>query len=423
MKAILRIGITILACSIIAIKGFFPALLAGSISPVELTSYVNSARISHELAPLKYNKKLERAAYQKGLDMFAKQYWAHYGPNKESPWQFIAESGYSYVFAGENLAKGYSDSRGVHEAWMASPSHRENILDGNYSEIGIAVLKGTLQGSDTYLVVQMFGNTGYPDSIYSREKYPYITITSPGEGEILNDGAFTIKGTINKLQDNKLSIFEGDTQITGIDVQNSMYEITVQPINPDGEKEIVVKAVGQGDTYLAERVHVKFINKIKEIGVEDCVQLSLSGNNLLATYTCGAVPLSKMITDIVIQYNSASYILKTSPGTKLFIPFDSEKTTVLTEVKYSDGNKSYFTKNVSQSEIEGTSRNSVISHIQPYTVVLIISFAYTFSFLIILYISFKRNKVNELKKEIIINFFLLFIWYGLIFGGAIKITG
>ena len=90
-------------------------------------------------------------------DMFAKNYWAHYGPNGIAPWNFIMDSGYQYEYAGENLAKNFLFSQGVIDAWMDSPTHRANVLRKEYSDVGFAVVNGILNGEETTLVVQIFG--------------------------------------------------------------------------------------------------------------------------------------------------------------------------------------------------------------------------------------------------------------------------
>ncbi len=69
----------------------------------------------------------------------------------------MLSSGYQYEFAGENLAKNFIFSQAVVDAWMASPSHRENILRNDYTEVGYAIVNGVLNGEETTLVVQMFG--------------------------------------------------------------------------------------------------------------------------------------------------------------------------------------------------------------------------------------------------------------------------
>ena len=89
--------------------------------------------------------------------MFGENYWAHNSPSGKTPWDFIIGAGYKYLYAGENLAKNFSDSDGVVQAWMESPSHRENLMRSQYDEIGFAIVNGRLEGEETTLVVQMFG--------------------------------------------------------------------------------------------------------------------------------------------------------------------------------------------------------------------------------------------------------------------------
>ncbi len=131
--------------------------IATNITVEELIQDTNNERIKKGLRPLTYNPKLEKAAYDKAKNMFQYNYWAHYSPDGSSPWDFIRAQRYEYEYAGENLAKDFMFSRNVVDAWMASPTHRENILRNKYTEVGFAVVDGTLQGMPTTLVVQMFG--------------------------------------------------------------------------------------------------------------------------------------------------------------------------------------------------------------------------------------------------------------------------
>lgn len=89
--------------------------------------------------------------------MFAENYWAHFSPSGKDPWGFISSAGYKFSYAGENLAKNFYTSDEVIRAWMNSPSHKENIINGNFQDIGVAVEDGTLNGQKTTLIVQMFG--------------------------------------------------------------------------------------------------------------------------------------------------------------------------------------------------------------------------------------------------------------------------
>jgi len=131
---------------------------ATDISSDRLFALTNEKRVNNGLPELAYNSQLAAAAAGKAQDMLAKGYWAHFGPNGESPWTFILGSGYSYDTAGENLAKNFTTSGEVVDAWMDSPTHRENLLKSSYRDVGYAVANGNLGGEDTTLVVQLFGS-------------------------------------------------------------------------------------------------------------------------------------------------------------------------------------------------------------------------------------------------------------------------
>lgn len=139
------------------------------ISVAELISFTNQKRAENGLKSLSENQQLTEAASKKADDMFAKNYWAHNSPEGTTPWVFIKQSGYNYVYAGENLARGFNSSSDVVNAWMSSPNHRANILSGNYKDVGFSVKSGKLNGEQTFLVVQEFG---------SREVLPFAKKTT-----------------------------------------------------------------------------------------------------------------------------------------------------------------------------------------------------------------------------------------------------
>lgn len=137
----------------------FPKVLgyAANISPEEVIRLTNVERAKNGLNPLNENNVLSQAAIAKGNDMLAKGYWAHFAPDGTTPWSFFLSFGYKYKYAGENLARDFSDAASAVNAWMNSPSHRENILNPNYEDIGIGVVEGNLSGVDTTIIVQFFG--------------------------------------------------------------------------------------------------------------------------------------------------------------------------------------------------------------------------------------------------------------------------
>jgi hypothetical protein len=132
--------------------------ISANISIQDLLDQTNQKRRENGLAPVVLNVQLTHAAEMKGDDMFAKNYWAHVAPDGTTPWVFIKNSGYDYLYAGENLARGFTTATDTVNAWMASPTHRENLLSPNFKDIGFAVKTGTLTGSETILVVQEFGS-------------------------------------------------------------------------------------------------------------------------------------------------------------------------------------------------------------------------------------------------------------------------
>jgi uncharacterized protein YkwD len=131
--------------------------IATSITAQELIDLTNAKRQENGLPVLTQNPILSQAAQQKAADMIVKNYWAHTAPDGTTPWSFFKNVNYQYVYAGENLARDFSDSPGVVDAWMNSPTHRDNILSSRYREMGIAVVHDTFQGQPTTLVVQLFG--------------------------------------------------------------------------------------------------------------------------------------------------------------------------------------------------------------------------------------------------------------------------
>lgn len=131
---------------------------ATDINASDVISLTNQQRAANGLGALSTNAQLNAAAQAKAQDMFANNYWAHDSPSGKTPWDFIAASGYHYSTAGENLAKDFDTSGGVVNAWMNSSEHRANILNSSYIDTGVAVMNGTLQGSETTLVVAMYAS-------------------------------------------------------------------------------------------------------------------------------------------------------------------------------------------------------------------------------------------------------------------------
>lgn len=141
------------------VQNNYPQVLgiSSNITAQDLLAFTNQKRQENGLGPLTLNAKLSQAAEQKASHMFANDYWAHVAPDGTTPWYFIKSAGYEYLYAGENLARGFTTASAVVDAWMNSPTHRENMLSANYDDVGFAIQTGTLTGSETILVVQELG--------------------------------------------------------------------------------------------------------------------------------------------------------------------------------------------------------------------------------------------------------------------------
>ena len=128
-----------------------------NILPGVLVAETNDSRVGAKLAGLQANPLLEEAARLKAEDMAAKGYFAHTSPEGLTPWYWLEKVGYPFSYAGENLAVNFSDSKDVVNAWLNSPEHRANMLNNNFTQIGIAAAEGNYEGHSAVFVVQFFG--------------------------------------------------------------------------------------------------------------------------------------------------------------------------------------------------------------------------------------------------------------------------
>jgi hypothetical protein len=126
------------------------------IQPSALLHQVNSERTKSSHSPLVLSEKLSLAAQEKGRDMLENQYWAHTSPSGVTSWRWINEQGYQYAYAGENLARNFANAEATVAAWMASSSHRKNLLHSYYTEVGFGIVDGQLHGRSSTIIVALF---------------------------------------------------------------------------------------------------------------------------------------------------------------------------------------------------------------------------------------------------------------------------
>lgn len=112
---------------------------------------------TESLPPLLQNSKLDAIAAERLEDMFEKQYFEHISPDGIGASDVAQKIGYEFISIGENIALGnFKDDQALVQAWMDSPGHRANILNGSYAEIGIAAGKGVYENQETWIGVQIF---------------------------------------------------------------------------------------------------------------------------------------------------------------------------------------------------------------------------------------------------------------------------
>lgn len=104
---------------------------------LEVVKFTNNERAKHGLAPLEVHDELMNSAQIKSDDMSTNDYFSHQSPTYGSPFDLMKKLGITYRAAGENIAMGQRTAEEVVEAWMNSEGHRANILNSNFTHIGV----------------------------------------------------------------------------------------------------------------------------------------------------------------------------------------------------------------------------------------------------------------------------------------------
>lgn len=118
----------------------------------ELLTAINKERAKEKLPSFKTNNTLNFIAYQRALIIQDTDDFSHAATKSGKTFVYFAnELGYPYRWLGENMAKKVNSVEEIVSRWMASPKHRDNLLDPRFKEIGIASLK------DSVITVVIFG--------------------------------------------------------------------------------------------------------------------------------------------------------------------------------------------------------------------------------------------------------------------------
>ncbi len=196
--------------------------LVGAVLPAVIVDLTNEERGIESKTYLKRNAMLDEAARLKAEHMAENQYFSHFSPDGTSPWYWFGEVSYQFAHAGENLAIHFSDSGAVVKAWMNSPLHRANIVNDNFTEIGVGTAKGKYEGYDTVYVVQLFGTPAMsPVEILSTES------------ESIDDSLAEVSGQNNE----RIVADTFGVGILGVEYQENEEDLGSKMKN--GEKEIL----------------------------------------------------------------------------------------------------------------------------------------------------------------------------------------
>jgi uncharacterized YkwD family protein len=108
----------------------------------QVVDLVNQERAKAGLSALKVDALLTKVATEKARDMDVNNYFSHTSPTYGSPFDMMRQFGVTYSYAGENIASGQRTPQEVMTAWMNSAGHRANILNSNFTKIGVGYVNG-----------------------------------------------------------------------------------------------------------------------------------------------------------------------------------------------------------------------------------------------------------------------------------------
>jgi uncharacterized protein YkwD len=142
---------------------------ATNLSQDALLADTNGARAANGQKALRLNARLVQAAQAKANDMALRNYWSHNTPGGNPPWVFVSAANYQYDKIGENLAAGFTGAQETINGWMASPEHRDNLLDSAFSDVGFGFANNpdytsTGNAGPMTVVVAFYGEPVQPTS-------------------------------------------------------------------------------------------------------------------------------------------------------------------------------------------------------------------------------------------------------------------
>ena len=246
-----------------------------AVLPAILADLTNQERQSQNLKTLAVNPILNKAAEMKATDMATHSYFAHTSPEGKTPWYWLKKAGYEYQYAGENLAINFSDSKDVTDAWMGSPSHKANIVKGNYTEVGTGIANGIYEGRETIFVAQVYANP--------LPKAPEVKFTKPDIKKITTVAdEEKIAGVIKEEPANILGAETSDTENISIQEPTLFQKLFTSPRNTTNV--ILYIIFGIISVALLLYIFIKIKNYHRDLITNGLVVLAIIGAIFVANY-------------------------------------------------------------------------------------------------------------------------------------------
>ncbi len=216
--------------------------LSANITIEQLVQEHNEERIRNGLSPLKLNSMLNESASRKAEVMLNTNCWSHYCPPGQEPWIYFKRAGYNYQYAGENLAEGFKNVDSVISAWMNSETHRENVLNPHFTEIGFGFATGNYQGKSNNLIIAVhFGHSIDTNTLPSANNLltpeNFVTIDNIKNGQVINSDYIEIIGSV-KPENSEVKILINDEESGKVNATGPNYTYKTENEMPDGEYTI-----------------------------------------------------------------------------------------------------------------------------------------------------------------------------------------
>ena len=177
--------------------------ISADINSLSLLNTTNSSRKTLNLQPLNINNNLNTAAQIKANDMAIRNYWSPVNPDGQTPWELIKSTGYRLKNGSENLAYGFNSSSSLMSAWLNSNSHKSNMLNYKYNEVGFGIVNApNFQNSGPQTIVV---------ALYASSNQNLTTLPTINSSNVLPSSQVIVKSSTLFKNNNQIIFITGLT--------------------------------------------------------------------------------------------------------------------------------------------------------------------------------------------------------------------